>query len=354
MGPGPFASMLLSDMGADVVRVVRGGLRDPNRSLEGPPAHLDVVNRGTTSIAVDLKRPEGVTEVLALASQADVLIEGFRPGVTERLGLGPDVVQESNPRIVYARLTGYGQTGPLARVAGHDINYVAQSGVLSALARAGEAPRPPLNLLGDYAGGGAVAAFGIVAALYESAKSGLGQVLDASMVDGTALLSAKIQGLRAAGLFSDKAGTNTLDSGAPFYESYACSDGRYVAVGALEPVFYQEFVSRLGVDVTKWPDQQDRERWPRLRELIAATLGSRTRDEWAEIYAGTDACVSPVLSFEEAAADAHNHARILYQHTAGAMHPSPTPRMSRTAPRRPQAPEPVPVTSAAVMQRWSG
>jgi alpha-methylacyl-CoA racemase len=346
--------MLLADMGADVVRVIRSGPQDRNRSLEGPPAHMDVVNRGTASIAVDLKRPEGVTDVLALASKADVFIEGFRPGVTERLGLGPDVVQEANPRIVYARLTGYGQTGPLANIAGHDINYVAQSGVLSALVREGEAPRPPLNLLGDYAGGGAVAAFGIVCALFESTKSGLGQVLDASMIDGTALLSAKIQGLRAAGLFSDKPGTNTLDSGAPFYESYACSDGRYVTVGALEPVFYREFVSRLGVDVTKWPDQQDRERWPRLRELIAATLRSRTRDEWAEIYAGTDACVSPVLSFEEAAADAHNHARILYQHTEGAMHPSPAPRMSRTPPRRPQAPEPVPVTSAAVMQRWSG
>ncbi|HEX2316474.1 MAG TPA: CaiB/BaiF CoA-transferase family protein [Thermomonospora sp.] len=340
MGPVPFVGMLLADMGAHVVRVTRPAGR-PGRALsqtDGLREEQDVVNRGVDTVAVDLKDPEGVESVLCLVEAADVFVEGYRPGVAERLGLGPDVALRRNPAIVYARLTGYGQTGPLAAEAGHDINYVAQSGALHAMARAGEAPRPPINLLGDYAGGGLLAAFGIACALLESRASRRGQVLDAAMVDGVALLTAKLQGLRAAGLFGDEPGTNWLDSGAPFYDTYRCADGRHVAVGALEPDFYREFVSRLGVDVTGWPDQNDRDSWPELRRLIASALAAKTRAEWAAIYEGTDACVTPVLSFDEAAAHPHNAGRRLFERVGGVLHPSPAPRFGRTPARRPATP----------------
>jgi alpha-methylacyl-CoA racemase len=286
------------------------------------------------TVALDLKSETGRKMVLKLVERADVFIEGFRPGVTERLGLGPDVLLAHHPALVYARLTGYGQTGPLSHEAGHDINYVAQSGVLHALRRVGEAPHPPINLLGDYAGGGAIAAFGIVCAVLEARNSGTGQVVDAAMVDGVATLSARIQGLRAAGVYSDDPGTNYLDGGAPFYDTYCCADGKYLAVGALEPDFYDQFLKRLGVDTSDWPAQQDTPRWPELRQLIAATLLSRTRDGWAEIYEGTDSCVTPVLNFDEAARHDHNAARGLYQEAGGVLHPAPAPRFSRT-PTRP-------------------
>ncbi|RMI28790.1 CaiB/BaiF CoA transferase family protein [Nocardia stercoris] len=354
MGPVPYVSMLLADMGADVVRVVRPVHRSA-RALEqtdGLTAELDVVNRGVTSVPVDLKHPAGREAVLRLAAAAEVFVEGFRPGVAERLGLGPVEVTSRNPRLVYARLTGYGQTGPRAEDAGHDINYVAQSGVLHALAPAGGAPRPPVNLLGDYAGGGAFGAFGIACALVAARTTGRGQVLDVAMVDGVALLSAKLQGLRAAGLYSDEPGTNFLDSGAPFYDTYRCSDGRYLAVGALEPDFYQEFVSRLGVDTAEWPAQNDRVRWPELRELVAAALARRTRAHWEEVYRGTDACVSPVLTFEEAAADPHNAARGLYQRVGGVLHPAPAPRFGDTPARAPSAPPSDTQQVADVASRW--
>ena len=254
MGPVPFTGMLLADMGAQVVRVVRPASRPGRLSqTEGLRKEHDLVNRGVDAVAVDLKDPAGVEAVLRLVARADVFVEGYRPGVADRLGLGPDVVLRRNPAVVYARLTGYGQVGPLSQQAGHDINYVAQSGALHAMARTGEAPRPPINLLGDYAGGGAIAAFGIVCALLEARGSGRGQVVDAAMVDGVALLTAKLQGLRAAGLYTDEPGTNWLDSGAPFYDTYRCADGQYVAVGALEPDFYRAFISRLGVDISGWP-----------------------------------------------------------------------------------------------------
>ena len=340
MGPVPFTGMLLADMGAHVVRVVR----PPGRSAralslaEGLGAEQDVVNRGVDSVALDLKNPSGVEQVLRLAAAADIFAEGYRPGVADRLGLGPGAVHARNPCAVYARLTGYGQTGPLSRAAGHDINYVAQSGALHAMARPGEAPRPPVNLLGDYAGGGTLAAFGIVCALLEARASGCGQVIDAAMVDGVALLTAKLQGLRAAGLFSDEPGTNWIDSGAPCYGTYQCADGRYIAVGALEPDFYREFTARLGVDTANWPGQDDRDSWPRLRELIAAAVAARPQAEWTAIYEGTDACVTPVLSFDEAAENAHNAERGVYESVGGALHPAPTPRFSRTPARRPAAP----------------
>ncbi|RDI55976.1 CaiB/BaiF CoA transferase family protein [Nocardia mexicana] len=355
MGPVPFTGMLLADMGADVVRVVRPSHRSA-RSLgqtDGLRDDHDVVNRGVDSIAVDLKDPGGIEDVLRLAAVSDVFIEGYRPGVAERLGVGPDVLLARNPEIVYTRLSGYGQTGPLATEAGHDINYVAQAGALHAMARAGEPPRPPINLLGDYAGGATLGAFGIVCALLEAWKSGRGQVVDAAMVDGVALLTAKLQGLRAAGLYSDEPGTNYLDSGAPFYDTYRCADGRYLAVGALEPDFYAEFIARLGVDTRDWPDQDDRRAWPRLRELIGAAIARRTRAEWAEIYTGTDACVTPVLSFGEAADHPHNAARELFHTVGGVLQPAPAPRLSRTPARVPAVPPSERLDTGELITRWS-
>ncbi|MGW5570365.1 CaiB/BaiF CoA transferase family protein [Nocardia thailandica] len=354
MGPVPYVSMLLADMGADVVRVVR----PPHRSAralsqtDGLTETADVVNRGVGSVAADLKDPQGREAVLRLADSADVFIEGYRPGVTERLGLGPADALARNPRLVYVRLTGYGQTGPRAQDAGHDINYVAQSGALHALASAGGAPRPPINLLGDYAGGGAIGAFGIACALVEAARTGRGQVIDAAMVDGVAILTAKLQGLRAAGLYSDEPGTNFLDSGAPFYDTYLCADGRYLAVGALEPDFYAEFVGRLGVDTADWPAQNDRREWPRLRELIAEAVLRHSRDEWEAIYRGSDACVSPVLTFDEAATDAHNAHRGVYTRVAGVLHPTPAPRFGRTPARTPTVPATGTTDIADIHARW--
>ncbi|MFC0453687.1 CaiB/BaiF CoA transferase family protein [Rhodococcus jostii] len=355
MGPVPYVSMLLADMGAHVVRVVRPTHRAARAlaQTEGLREECDVANRGVETTALDLKDPRGVDTVLRLAAAAEVFIEGYRPGVAERLGLGPEVVLGHNPAIVYARLTGYGQSGPRAQEAGHDINYVAQSGALHALARHGERPRPPINLLGDYAGGGAIGAFGIVCALLEATKSGHGQVIDVAMVDGVALLTAKLQGLRAAGLFSDEPGTNWIDSGAPFYDTYRCADGRYLAVGALEPDFYQEFLAGLGVETAQWPDQGDRARWPHLWELIAAVIAGRTRDEWESIYAGTDACVSPVLSFDEAAEHPHNAERGLYQRVGGVLQPAPAPRLSRTPARTPSVPQTEQVAAAGLIDAWS-
>lgn len=354
MGPVPYVSMLLADMGADVVRVVR----PPNRSAralsqtDGLTEEVDVVNRGVHAVAVDLKDPAGRESVLRLAASADIFIEGYRPGVTERLGLGPDDVMARNERLVYVRLTGYGQTGPRSRDAGHDINYVAQSGALHAMARSDSAPRPPINLLGDYAAGGAMGAYGIACALVSAARTGRGQVIDAAMVDGVAALTAKLQGLRAAGLYSDDPGTNFLDSGAPFYDTYRCADGGYIAVGALEPDFYREFTSRLGPDTADWPEQNDRESWPHLRKLIGDAVERRTRDEWEKVFAGTDACVTPVLTFDEAAVDSHNIQRGVYRTVGGVLHPMPAPRFSGTPAREPATPRVGTIATADVASRW--
>ncbi|MCD0451546.1 CoA transferase [Actinocorallia sp. API 0066] len=354
MGPVPFAGMLLADMGAHVVRVARPARRAARAlgQTDGLREDQDVVNRGVATVEADLKDPADVAAVLGLAAHADVFMEGYRPGVAERLGLGPDAVRAANPAAVYARLTGYGQSGPLARAAGHDINYVAQSGALHALARPGEPPRPPINLLGDYAGGGAFAAFGIVCAVLEARSSGHGQVLDVAMMDGVALLTARLHGLRAAGLFRDEPGTNWIDSGAPFYDTYACADGRHLAVGALEPDFYREFVARLGVDTADWPAQDDTAAWPRLRALIAAALATRTQAEWTEVYEGTDACVTPVLTFEEAAAHPHNAERGLYHRVGGVLHPAPAPRLSRTPGRPPAVPTTDRADLATLTKSW--
>jgi alpha-methylacyl-CoA racemase len=354
MGPLPFASMLLADMGADVVRISRPANRAarPLAQADALDPAYDLVNRGVQSVAVDLKSPDGVAAVVRLAARADIFLEGFRPGVVERLGLGPDELLAANPALVYGRMTGYGQNGQRAHDAGHDINYVAQSGALHAFAWAGGTPSPPVNLLGDYAGGGAIAAFGLVCALLSAHDTGIGQVVDASMVDGVALLTTKLQGLRAAGLYSDIAGTNWLDGGAPFYNTYRCSDGRYIAVGALEPDFYQEFLEGLGVDTSSWPAQDDRSHWPDLREAIAAAVAKQPRDHWAAVYEGTDACVTAVLTFDEAAAHPHNVQRQVFTTVDGALHPNPAPRFSATPSPAPAAPPVAPICLDEAFRRW--
>jgi alpha-methylacyl-CoA racemase len=354
MGPLPFASMLFADLGASVVRVVRPSTRvgkvvEQTSALR--PEH-DLVNRGVRSVCVDLKDTVGVAQLVELARRADVFMEGFRPGVAERLGVGPDVLLAANPALVYARFTGYGQGGPLAKRAGHDINYVAQTGALYALAGDGETPRPPLNLLGDYAGGAAIGALGVLAALWESRQSGDGQVVDAAMIDGVALLTTKIQGLRASQVFRDVPGTNWIDGGAPFYGVFRCADGRHVAVGALESDFYEAFRSGLGPDTADWPDPADQTQWPRLRELVAARLGERPVADWVRRFAGTDACVTPVLTFDEAASDPHNAERGLYREVAGALHPTPAPRLSRTAAAAPIAPQTNLTDAETVLAEW--
>lgn len=355
MGPTPFASMLLADMGADVVRITRPAtrLRAAGTPADAMTPQQDIVNRGIESVAIDLKDPLGIETVKELVSRAEVFIEGFRPGTVERLGLGPADLLAVRDDLVYARLTGYGQYGSLSMAAGHDLNYVAQSGLLPALQRAGEAPHPPINLLGDYAGGGTMAAFGIVCAVIEARSSHTGQVIDAAMVDGVAVLTAKIQGLRAAGLHSDEAGTNFLDTGAPYYDTYECADGKYVALGAIEANFYAAFLARLGVDTNQWPAQEDRSRWPELRGLISAALAEKSRDEWAEIYAGSDACLSAVLDFNEASVHPHNAERALFTEVQGVLHPAPAPRFSRTAPREPSAPSAGFSSPDVVLKRWA-
>ncbi|HSA52823.1 MAG TPA: CaiB/BaiF CoA-transferase family protein [Yinghuangia sp.] len=326
IGPGPFTGMMLADAGAEIIRIDRPG-------AGGMPSL--VVGRGRLGgLEVDLKRPEGTETVLRLAAAADVFIEGFRPGVTERLGLGPDVCLARNPRLVYARMTGWGQYGPLAPRAGHDINYIAISGVLHAFTRAGERPVPPLNLVGDYGGGAMFCAFGILAALLEAQRSGHGQVVDAAMTDGSAVLGAFIHGMRANGSWSDEPGTNLLDTGAPFYDVYETADGGFVAVGCIEHQFYAQFLAGLGLDGAELPAQNDRSGWPTLRARFAEVLRTRTRDAWTDVFRDTDACVTPVLDWNEAAAHPHNAARGTYAEGGdGTTQPAAAPRLSRTPSR---------------------
>ena len=354
MGPGPFAAMLLADLGAEVVRIQRPEAAEgPEAGESGLPPDKDIVTRGVVTVEADLKAESDLELVKGLSRLADVFMEGFRPGVAERLGVGPDALAEGNPRLIYARLTGYGQQGPLANAAGHDINYVAQAGVLGMLGRRGERPTPPVNLLGDYAGGGLVATIGIISALYERESSGRGQVIDAAMIDGVALLSAKLQGLRAAGQFSDQPGTNWIDTGAPFYDTYLCADGKHLAVGALEPRFYAAFVAGLGIGKDGLPAQDDVAGWPVLREKFSKAIALKTRAEWLEIFRDSDACVAPVYSFDEAAVDPHNRARGLYASVDGVLQPAPAPRFSRTpvrSPGKPGARESI----EAVLLKWNG
>ncbi|HMC39584.1 MAG TPA: CaiB/BaiF CoA-transferase family protein, partial [Acidimicrobiales bacterium] len=328
IGPGPFAGMMLSDMGAEVVRVDRAqSVRDGG----GRPL-ADVLGRGRRSVGVDLKHPDGRETVLRLVERADALIEGFRPGVTERLGLGPDDCRARNPKLVYGRMTGWGQDGPYAPTAGHDINYIALSGTLDLIGRQGEAPVPPLNLVGDFGGGGMLLAFGVVCGLLEAARSGHGQVIDAAMVDGAALLAAMIHGFRHTGGWGER-GTNLLDTGAWFYEVYETADGRHISLGSIEPQFLAEMVRLTGLAADgggELPDQNDRAAWPAMKERMAALIRTRTRDEWSAILEGSDACYAPVLDPDEAAAHPHNASRRTFISPDGVLQPAPAPRFSRT------------------------
>ena len=327
IGPGPFCGMLLADMGADVLLVDRAD--DPRLGV-GRERWYDVMKRGRRSVTLDLKAPDGVTAALQLAERADIVIEGFRPGVMERLGLAPDVLLARNPKLVIGRMTGWGQDGPLAARAGHDINYIALSGALHAIGRAGDAPVPPLNLVADFGGGGMLLGFGLMCALLEARQSGAGQVVDAAMVEGASLLTTMFWGMQAAQRWSDDRGSNVLDSGAPWYDTYATRDGKHVAVGAIEPKFYAELLQRLGLHSETLPEQNDRAGWPVLRTRFAAVLATRTRDEWCRVFEGSDACVAPVLTFGEAAAHPHAQARHSHIEVGSVMQPAPAPRLSRT------------------------
>lgn len=327
LGPGPFCAMLLADMGADVLLVDRP--QDPGLGFPHERRH-DAMLRGRRSVTLDLKTPEGTSAARRLAARADALVEGFRPGVMERLGLGPDALLAQHPKLVYGRMTGWGQEGPLAGRAGHDIDYIALTGALHAIGRAGEAPVPPLNLVGDFGGGGMLLGFGIVCALLAAQRTGHGQVVDAAMVDGAALLTTMFWGMRAARQWSDARGENVLDSGAPWYDTYRTRDDAYMAVGAIEGKFYAELLQRLGLAGEALPAQHDRARWPELRARLATAFAARTRDEWTQVFEGSDACVAPVLSFAEA--PAHPHAQLRGSHVSvgDVQQPAPAPRFSRT------------------------
>lgn len=333
LAPGPFACTVLSDLGAQVLRIDRAA-----EAASVAPGHL---TRGRRSVAVDLKHPDGAGTVLRLVESADVLVEGFRPGVCERLGIGPQECLARNPRLVYARMTGYGQDGPLAQRAGHDINYLALSGALEPLGPADGPPLPPLNYVADFGGGGMLLAVGVLAALWERERSGAGQVVDASMVEGAALITTLLHDLRAQGLWSRRRGGNLFDGSAPFYCTYECADGRFVAVGALEPQFWAELLTALGLADRKLPNQLDPANWPQLKELLADIFRTRTREEWAELFADSDACVSPVLSPFEAHEHPHNSARGTFTEVGGVTQPAPAPRFSRT-PGTVASPPPLP------------
>jgi alpha-methylacyl-CoA racemase len=340
LGPAPHAAMILADLGASVVRVDR-----PSGGLQiGAPDAPDPTLRGRRRVAADLKDPAGLDTVLRLVERADVLLEGYRPGVTERLGIGPADCHARNPRLVYGRMTGWGQDGPLAARAGHDINYISLTGALHAIGRSGQRPVPPLNLVGDFGGGSMLLVIGVVAALWEAQRSGRGQVVDAAMVDGTSVLLQLVWGLLAQEIWTDERDTNLLDGSAPFYDTYTCADGRHVAVGALERQFYAALLAGLEIDPAELPDQYDREGWPALRARFTAIFVTRTRDEWAAAFEDTDACVTPVLAFREVAQHPHLAARGTIVTADGVPQAAPAPRFSRTTAELPvaqQAPEPV-------------
>lgn len=326
IGPAPFCGMLLADLGADVLLVER----PEGSGLPETPRPFDVMHRGKRSVALDLKHEDGLRAARALLARADALLEGFRPGVMERLGLGPDVCLGDNPRLVYARMTGWGQDGPLAPRAGHDIDYLAMSGALHAIGRRGGPPQVPLNLVGDFGGGALYLAFGVLAAVLRARETGEGQVVDAAIVDGVASLLAPIYGLLSAGFWRDRRGANVLDSGAPFYDVYETADGGHIALGALEPKFYEQLIEGLGLGAAALPGQWEFARWGELRKQFADAVKTRTREEWAQRFEGSDACVAPVLSLREAVASAHARARETYLVEGDAVQPAPAPRFSAT------------------------
>ena len=349
IGPGPFCGMLLADLGAEVVSVQRLVTGDLGFDID---RRYDLLNRSKQAVAIDLKSPDGVAVVKDMIAGADVLIEGFRPGVMERLGLGPDICLGINPRLVYGRMTGWGQEGPLAQTAGHDINYIAMSGALAAIGPKGGAPAVPLNLVGDFAGGSLYLAMGLLAALVEARNSGQGQVVDAAMLDGAANLLAMHLGYRQAKFWNLERGTNAVDGGSPWYTTYRTSDDRWMAVGAVEKRFYREFVERLGFDPDALPAQDDRSRWDELRNIFAAEFAKKTRDEWERAFAGSDACVSPVLDMDEAPRHPAANARGTFLERDGVIEPAPAPRFSRTpAAVRNEPPDPR-QTTASALESW--
>lgn len=327
IGPGPFCGMMLADMGAEVIRIDRPGSGD-----FGP----DVLCRSRRSVAIDLKTADGRQVALKMIGQADALIEGFRPGVMERLGLGPEVCLQNNSALVYGRMTGWGQDGPLAKAAGHDINYIALTGALHAIGRAGEKPVPPLNLVGDFGGGGMLLAFGIVCALLEANKSGKGQVVDAAMVDGAATLMAMFSSLQGMGQFSPRRGTHMLDGGAHFYDTYETKDGQYISIGSIEPQFYQLLIETAGLDPELFAEQMQSDQWPKLKQVLTEVFKQKTRDQWCELMEGTDICFAPVLSLQEAPEHPHMKARGTFIDIEGLVQPAPSPRFSRTRAKQPE------------------
>ena len=328
IGPVPFCSALLSDMGAQVIRVDRTA--PSGLGISGKNPAFDVLGRGRQSISVDLKNPDGVETVLRLVESADALVEGFRPGVTERLGLGPDVCMARNEKLVYGRMTGWGQDGPVSHAAGHDINYIALSGVLYSCGTKVSGPVPPLNLTGDFGGGAMFLAFGVMAALWEAQRSGKGQVVDTSMLEGSAYLMLPIYGMHGSGFWTDDRGTNILDTGAPFYGTYETSDGKYVSIGSIEPKFYDELLEKTGMDKMNLPPQMDQDSWPQVKEIYAEVFKTKTRDEWCQIMEGSDICFAPVLSMTEAPSHPQNTARDSFVEVSGVTQPGPAPKFSRT------------------------
>jgi alpha-methylacyl-CoA racemase len=351
IGPGPFAAMLLADMGAEVIRVERA------QSVRGPAPetpHYDVMLRGRRNVALDLKHPDGVATLLGLVERADALIEGFRPGVMERLGVGPDVCLTRNPKLVFGRMTGWGQEGMYAQAAGHDINYISLAGALAHFGRVGEAPVPPLNMVGDFGGGGVFLAYGVVCALLEAQRSGQGQVVDTAMVDGAAVLMSMFWAFKHIGMFDENArGTNLLDTGAHFYDVFECSDGQYVSLGSIEPQFYAELLRLTGLEGDpEFAQQMDKARWPQLKARLAEVFRGKARAEWCELMEATDVCFAPVLTMSEAAAHPHNVERRTFIEVAGVTQPAPAPRFSRTVPVVESAPAHAGQHSREILTDW--
>lgn len=347
LGPAPFCAMMLADMGAEVIRIEK-----PVKAEAVDNSRVQVLNRGRRSLAIDM-RAEGATEtVLALIAKADILIEGFRPGVMERMGLGPELCLARNPKLVYGRMTGWGQFGPLAHAAGHDINYIAIAGALHAIGRAGEKPVVPLNYVGDFGGGGMLLGFGVLCALTEARSSGKGQVVDAAMTDGTALLSAMMYGFKAAGAWNNERGDNLLDGGAHFYDTYRCADGKFIAIGAIEPQFYSLLLKLCNITDPAFHTQRDKAAWAPLKERMSALFMTQTRQQWCALLEGTDACFAPVLDWDEAAEHPHNIERETFIRVDGVLQPAPAPRFSRSVPPTPSAPRPSGADSEAILADW--
>jgi len=347
IGPGPFCGQMLSDMGAEIIRIDRKG----PQNLRGG-AKFNIMHRNRKSVCLDLKKPEGIGTVLKLVDKADALQEGFRPGVMEKLGLGPDVCLQRNPKLVYGRMTGWGQEGPLSQAAGHDINYISLTGALYAIGPGDRKPTPPLNLVGDFGGGGMFLAFGMACALFEAQRSGKGQIVDAAMTDGSAALMSMFYGLHASGMWNEKRGTNFLDGGAHFYDTYETSDGKWVSVGSIEPQFYALLLKHTGIDDPEFNAQMDLSKWPKFKEKIEAVFKTKSRDEWCDIMEGTDICFAPVLSFSEAVKHPQNAERKTFVEVEGVIQPAPAPRFSRTEPEIQSPPSDPGEHSESALKDW--